>query len=159
MDFELKDLLDAIGPTASLIFAAWIFLSFLQARYSSAYDRYRGLIEKYRAGIDKTKERQSVLDQVILYRARVEQMRRATNIGVIAAIFLIATLVAAGLHVITGELPVFKYLSAACAFIGLILVAAAATYVLRENSSIREGMESEPSDVPDLDRRLHSQED
>ncbi len=27
--FELKDLLSAVGPTASLIFAAWIFLSFL----------------------------------------------------------------------------------------------------------------------------------
>jgi hypothetical protein len=86
MDFELKDLLDAIGPSASLIFAAWIFLTFLQARYTSAYDRYRGLIEKYRAGVDDKTEKHNVADQVLLYRSRVEQMRRATNVGVVAAI-------------------------------------------------------------------------
>jgi hypothetical protein len=34
--FELKDVREAIGPTASLLFAAWIFLSFLRERYVAA---------------------------------------------------------------------------------------------------------------------------
>src|SRR5436305_1444599 len=36
VQFDLKDLLQAIGPTASLVFAAWIFLSFLESRYVAA---------------------------------------------------------------------------------------------------------------------------
>ena len=52
MDFELKDLLEAIGPNATLIFAAWIFLSFLQQRYTAAYDRYRALVPRQRGQYD-----------------------------------------------------------------------------------------------------------
>jgi hypothetical protein len=50
MDFELKDVLGAIGPSASIVFAAWIFMGFLQQRYTAAYERYRSLIEDYRNG-------------------------------------------------------------------------------------------------------------
>jgi hypothetical protein len=50
MEFKLKDVLDAVGPTASLIFAAWIYLSFLQQRYSSGYQNYRDLVSMYRDG-------------------------------------------------------------------------------------------------------------
>jgi hypothetical protein len=50
MPFQLSDVLKAIGPTASIIFAAWIFLSFLQTRYDSAVERYRGLLASYRDG-------------------------------------------------------------------------------------------------------------
>ena len=32
MNFELSDVLKAIGPAASIIFAAWIFTGFLQQR-------------------------------------------------------------------------------------------------------------------------------
>jgi hypothetical protein len=84
--------------------------------------------------------------RALLYRSRVEQMRRSMNVGVIAAIFLIATLIS----VISGKLPVFKYVSACSAVVGLFLVAAAATYVLRENSSIKQVMEEEPEDQPEL---------
>jgi hypothetical protein len=50
MTFELKDILTAIGPNASIVFAAWIFMGFLQQRYSVALERYRSLIEQCRVG-------------------------------------------------------------------------------------------------------------
>jgi hypothetical protein len=155
MDFELKDFLEALGPTASLIFAAWIFLSFLQSRYTAAYERYRSLISEYREGLEDDKRRRNIRDEILLYKQRVEQMRRATNIGVIAAILLISTLVTAGLNVMLGELPVLKYMSSLCALAGLVLVAVAAAYVIRENTLIQRAVEQEPADVGDIDKRVH----
>ena len=48
MDFELKEVLNTAGPTATLVFASWIFLTYLNQRYISAYYRYRSLISEYR---------------------------------------------------------------------------------------------------------------
>jgi hypothetical protein len=79
-DFELKDLLQAIGPSASLIFAAWIFLSFLQSRYSSAYEHYRQLIAELRTHREQDRRLQSLCRQILAYKRRCEQMRWATNI-------------------------------------------------------------------------------
>jgi hypothetical protein len=149
MDFELKDVLDAVGPTASLIFAAWIFLSFLQQRYVAAYENYRKLIAEYR-GLGGSHERRASLgEQIVQYKARCELMRKATNVGVCAAILLIMALVAGALHVMF-ELQLLKYASAAFALLGLLTVAAAAVFVLRENTGIRATMDSDLSDLHDL---------
>jgi hypothetical protein len=154
MTFELKDFLEALGPSASLIFAAWIFLSFLQERYTSAYDRYRSMIDGYRHASDDDPHRSSIRRQIVLYRTRCEQMRRATNLGVIAAIALIASVIAAGVDVMLGGTGALKYVSSLAALLGLALVIAAATYVLRENRAIREAMDEEPADVPELSRDI-----
>jgi hypothetical protein len=84
LEFQLKDLLQAVGPTASLIFAAWIFLSFLQSRYTSAYERYRSLLQEFRTHEAKDRRRETLQDQILEYKRRCEQMKTATNIGVIA---------------------------------------------------------------------------
>jgi hypothetical protein len=47
-DFELKEVMDAVGPSAALAFAAWLFLQLLQQRYSAAYSRYRELVNSFR---------------------------------------------------------------------------------------------------------------
>jgi hypothetical protein len=80
-EFDLKDLLEAVGPTASLIFAAWIFLTFLQARYTAAYERFRALIAELRSHRGQDQRRTSLRQQILLYKRRCEQMRLATNIG------------------------------------------------------------------------------
>jgi hypothetical protein len=92
-DFDLKDLLQAVGPTASLIFAAWIFLSYLQARYTAAYQLYRSLIAEFRSHHEPDERRASLHAQIREYRRRCELMRRATNIGVASAIVLISALI------------------------------------------------------------------
>src|SRR3954470_17003472 len=101
MYFKSKDFLEAIGPSASLIFASWIFLSFLQTRYTAAYERYRSLIDERRQNLtqkpdegvtDEDRHQRSLGGQIGLYRRRCEHMRLATNIGVIAAMLLIITI-------------------------------------------------------------------
>ncbi|MDB6088009.1 MAG: conserved rane protein of unknown function [Gammaproteobacteria bacterium] len=148
--FQLKDLLQAVGPTASLIFAAWIFLNFLQSRYTAAYDRYRALIAEYRVHREQDRRRQSLRDQILEYKRRCEQMRKATHLGVLAAIVLISALIFAALDTIYDQLSLLKYLSATCAVGGLLLVIWAATYVIVENSRLQLIIDSDLSDVPDL---------
>jgi Mn2+/Fe2+ NRAMP family transporter len=148
--FELKDLLQALGPTASLIFAAWIFLSFLQTRYTAAYERYRALIDEFRQHGNRDRRRESLHEQILEYKLRCEQMRRATNLGVIAAIALIAVLFFSALNVMNPNLAVLKYLVAACALAGLLLVIWAAAIVIKENSRLQLIIDSDLSDVAEL---------
>jgi len=149
MAFQAKDVLDALGPNATLIFAAWIFLSFLQQRYSSAYGRYRELIAEYREHGEHDYRRTSLSEQILQYKRRCELMRLATNIGVVSAIFLIAGLVAAALGAIF-DAPLFKYGTAFGSVVGLLLVIAAAAVVLVENTRIQGAIESDISDIEDL---------
>jgi uncharacterized protein DUF2721 len=151
--FELEDLLKAVGPTASLIFAAWIFLTYLQARYSSAYEHYRELIAELRQHREHDYRRTSLEDQIIEYKLRCEQMRRATDIGVMSAILLISALVFAALGTMFPTLSFWKYLTAACAIVGLLLVVWAAAFVIIENRGLQRILDEDLSDNPDLAKR------
>jgi Protein of unknown function (DUF2721) len=151
--FDLQDLLQAVGPTASLIFAAWIFLTFLQSRYSASYDRYRALIAEFRTHNEHDRRRESLGQQILAYKRRCEQMRMATNIGVISAIVLISALIFAAVGTMYDTASLWKYLTAACAIIGLLLVIWAASYVILENRAIQQLLEEDLSDVPDLRER------
>src|SRR3954471_7606792 len=131
MQFTMKDLLQAIGPSASLIFASWIFLSFLQTRYTAAYERYRQLIQERREQLHGDGEEPgggdrrhagSIRDQIELYRRRCEQMRLATNIGVAAAVLLIVTILCGGMQVVMPHAALLSYVGALGAFLGLALL-------------------------------------
>ncbi len=148
--FPLKDLLQAVGPTASLIFAAWIFLSFLQQRYMGAYEHYRQLLAEFRSHEQRDRRRDSLGEQILEYKRRCEQMRWATQIGVLAAIFLISSIVFAALSSMEPQFTATKYLCAACAIVGLLMVIWAAILVLMENARLQVIIDSDLSDVPDL---------
>lgn len=149
-DFDLKDLLQAVGPTASLIFAAWIFLTFLQARYTAAYEHYRALIAELRTHGEQDRRRDSLRDQILRYKRRCEQMRLATNIGVTSAILLISALIFAALGTLYDTISAWKYLTACCAIAGLLLVIWAAALVILENYGLQRILESDLSDLPEL---------
>ena len=150
MEFEFKDVLEAVGPTASLIFASWIFLTFLQSRYTAAYERYRQLIQEVREHDNPgDRHQQSVARQVRLYKLRCEQMRKATNIGVMAAMLLICAVVSGGLQVIFPDASAIKYFETFAAIAGLLLVLLAASFVVRENTLIQRAIDDEISDLPD----------
>jgi Protein of unknown function (DUF2721) len=150
MDFKLKDVLEAIGPTASLIFAAWIFLTFLQQRYSAAYERYRSLIQEYRSDHLNEPRRASIKSQILLYKRRCQHMKLATNLGAYAAICLILTLICGALNAMVETLDFLKYVGTASALLGLLLVIAAAILVITENTLIQRAIDSELSDIPGL---------
>jgi hypothetical protein len=154
-DFDLKDFLQAVGPTASLIFAAWIFLTFLQARYSAAYERYRALIAEFREHPNRDKRRESLRGQILEYKRRCEQMRLATNIGVFSAIVLISALVLAAFGTMYDQVSALKYLTACCAIVGLLLVIWAAVLVIVENSRLQLILDSDLSDIEESVRGEH----
>jgi hypothetical protein len=153
--FSLRELLETMGPTSSLIFAAWIFLTFLQQRYTAAFDRYRALVHEFREH-DRTDERRTArLKQLVaLYKHRCDQMRVATNRGVLSAMMLIGCVIVGALQVcLQYAVPAaenLKYVAAVLGIGGLAMVIASAFMVIRENTSLREAIEGELTDVDDL---------
>jgi len=85
MDFQLSDVLKAIGPTASIIFAAWIFLSFLQSRCDAALTRYRDLLGEYRKGEDAERAA-SAKREIEVYARRCTIMSWAVTLGLVSAL-------------------------------------------------------------------------
>jgi hypothetical protein len=149
MDFQLKDVLGAIGPNASMIFASWIFMTFLQTRYSGAYDRYRALIDSYRDGVEGPRK-EIIRNEIAVYRRRVDTMRHATNLGMYAAMLLISALIIGALDAVFGHPPAFKYIGTVLSIGGLLLVIWSATKVVHENTLIKQTIGSEVKDIPEL---------
>ena len=128
----------------------WIFLGFLEQRYVAAYERFRKLVEEYRANQSSETRHHNLRDQIRLYRVRCDQMRTATNLGIIAAILLLTTLLCGALEAVFGGIAPIKYLGTACAIIGLLLVIVAAVYVIQENTLIKQMLGSEIADLNDV---------
>jgi hypothetical protein len=147
---HIAQILKALGPAASIIFAAWIFMGFLQQRYDAALARYRGMVERYRVDDASSERRDNMRDQIRLYRRRCAMMNVASIIGLTSAILLILTL-------ITGELSMLgvrflTYVSASTALAGFILVIVAAGITIAEGIIIRRQLDAELLDVADLAR-------
>jgi len=149
MDFELKKVLEAVGPNAGLVFASWMFMQLLQGRYTAAYTRYRELINNFRQGIDG-KRKDTVREEIRLYRTRVDYMRRALDVGLYAAILLIATLIVGALDAIFGSPPFLKYVGTFTTLAGLGAIIWSAALVLAENRLFKMPLDHEMEDIPEL---------
>ena len=153
MNFEMKDVLEAVGPPASLIFAAWIFLSFLGQRYTAAYERFRSLAEEYRQDRDgraNAARHRQVGKEIALYRRRCDLMRWATTSGLISAMLFLGTILCGLSDVVFGGSQWVAALGALLAAVGLVLVIVAAGIVFAENVAIRHALNQEVEDLPDL---------
>jgi hypothetical protein len=146
-DFDLARLLQTIGPTASLLFAAWIFLQYLNQRYIESVSRLRDLAENLRAGDPNERRLKSLRAQLEIYPHRCELMRKATNLGLLAAMLLTATLVMGALVTISPAFEVLSPVGVVCAVAGLVLVMVAAAMVMRENGLIARALDSETMDL------------
>lgn len=69
MNLDLSKVLTTVGPAASIIFAAWIFVAFLQTRYDAAVERYRDLIEKFRTSDLSGSRKANMRDEIITTNA------------------------------------------------------------------------------------------
>lgn len=150
MNLDLAKVLTTIGPAASIIFAAWIFVAFLQTRYDAAVERYRDLIEKLRTSDLSGTRRANTRDEILNYKRRCELMNRATGCGLVSAALLISTMILGGLSIIFQDSLVLKLLSLGSALLGLLLVIAGAVIVIMEGRIIRRQIYSELLDIPDL---------
>jgi hypothetical protein len=84
-------------------------------------------------------------------------MRSATNIGVTSAILLIGALISGALGTMYDTASLWKYLTALCAIVGLLLVVWAAVLVIAENHTVQQLMEVDMSDLPELGERTHDE--
>lgn len=150
MGLDLANVLKVIGPAASLIFAAWIFVGFLQTRYDAAVDRYGEMIEKYRGGEGSGARKANMADEIVHYKRRCILMSRAIGCGLVSAILLIFTLVCGGIALAFPALPGLKFISAGSAMLGMLLVIAGTVIVILEGRIIYRQIDSELLDVPDL---------
>jgi len=150
MNLDLAKLLTTVGPAASIIFAAWIFVAFLQTRYDAAVERYRDLIEKFRTSELSGTRRANMRDEILLYRRRCELMNRATGCGLVSAMLLISTMIFGGLAIVFQDVAFLKLLSMTTALLGLLLVILGAGLVIVEGRIIRRQIRSELLDIPDL---------
>ena len=150
MNFDLAKVLTTVGPAASIIFAAWIFVAFLQTRYDAAVDRYRELIEKFRTAEHSVSREANMRDEILHYKRRCELMNRATGYGLVSAMLLISTMIFGGLAIVLPDLALLKLLCMATALLGLLLVIVGAGIVLMDGRIIRRQIHDELLDIPAL---------
>lgn len=153
MSFDLSDILKAIGPNASIIFAAWIFMGFLQQRYDAAVARYLAAISDFRSAEHAPDRRDNVREQIVLFKRRCQLMNYACFAGLASAILFLLTMIAGGLEVITPGNALLTIAGTGATFGGFALVIAATILVLIEASYTRRQFDAELLDVPDLARR------
>jgi hypothetical protein len=147
---QLGEVLKAIGPNASIVFAAWIFMGFLQQRNDAAIDRYRQAVGDYRSNKHDLTRSDNLRSQVLAYRRRCRLMSRATFVGLIAAILLISSLIFGALDVILPNTALIAICGIATAMGGFVLVIIAAFIVIAEGRIVKRQIDDELRDVPDL---------
>jgi uncharacterized membrane protein YraQ (UPF0718 family) len=147
---QLGEVLKAVGPNASIIFAAWIFMGFLQQRYDNATDRYREAVADYRSNEHEDDRAGNLKDQILMYRRRCLLMEWATLVGLVAAILLIAALIFGALDVIIPKNPIISVAGTASAIAGFVLVIVSAAMVIAEGRVVHRQLDDELRDVPDL---------
>lgn len=154
---QLADVLKAVGPNASIIFAAWIFMGFLQQRYDSAIDRYRVSVGDYRSHDHEDERTGNLREQVLLLRRRCRLMGWSVLIGLAAAILLIMSLIFGALDVIVPNTPPITMGGIATALAGFLLVIVAAALVIAEGRIVGRQIDDELRDVGDLAQRIGTQ--
>jgi hypothetical protein len=150
MHIDLSNILKIIGPAASIIFAAWIFMGFLQQRYDSAVSQYREIIREYRTGELTDERRGNIKDLVLTYRRRCTLMMRANLCGLVSAVLFILTLIAAEVSLAIPGLALLQVASAGGAAVGFAAVIVATVFVIMEGLVTQRQLDSELLDIPDL---------
>lgn len=148
--FELGDVLKGIGPSASIVFAAWIFMTFLQQRYDGAIDRYRAAVGDYRSNDHDGDRAGNLKGQILTYQHRCRLMSWAKLIGLVAAILLIAALIFGTIDVIVSKVALVVAAGAAAATVGFLLVIVAVIVVIIEERIVYRQLDDELRDIPDL---------
>lgn len=151
---QLGNFLKAVGPNAAIVFAAWIFMGFLQQRYDSAVDRFRTAVGDFRSHGHEKDRSGNLKDQILVYRRRCQLMGWATLVGLASAILLIATLIFGGIDVILPHQPWVAAGGIAASFLGFALVIVAAAIVIVEGSTIDRQLDDELRDVTELAQKL-----
>lgn len=143
-----------IRPAASILFAAWIFIGFLQQRYDAAIERYRACIAEFR-GSDMSNERRcNFQEQVLIYRPRCKLISYSSMTGLVLAIVLLLALISGELSIVSPAIDGLKYVGAVAAMLGFVLIIVAAVLVIVESTITHRQIASELMDTPELARSV-----
>jgi len=157
MTSELSNVLKAVGPAASIIFAAWIFMGFVQQRYDAAINRYRQAISDFRTHQHPPDRHDNIREQVLVYKRRCELMNYACLTGLVSAMFFLLTLVAGELDALFPNIALLAVTGSVSALGGFLLVIAGAILVIIESSYAQRQLDAELLDVPELARKTGQQ--
>lgn len=141
VDFTLKKMMEAVGPSAALAFASWRLLQLLEQRHDAAYTRYRELVQAFREGA-AGKRLDLSEDEIGICRKRLMHMLDATNIGMMAAFLLLLSLTISTLDAVF-KADWLKLFGAPSNMLRLLLVIPAALLVLMDNMLTKKRLEAE----------------
>ncbi|XYJ12005.1 hypothetical protein ACSUZJ_08445 [Telluria sp. B2] len=128
MDFKLKKMMEMVGPSAALAYAAWRLMQLLEQRHDAACTRYRELVEAFRQG---------AAGDIGLCRTRTMHVLNATNIGMMAAFLLLLSLTISTLDAVF-KADWLKLFGAPLNMLRLLLVIPAAILVIVDNTMTRK---------------------
>lgn len=152
MNLELKDMASTAGATVGLVIATSIFLQLLTTKYIAIYDKYRVLTGEYRAGNPADPRRASLREQIAIYHKRCHRIRRASSWLIYGEFSFLGTILFACLTIVFPQVGFIKVAGACTMMVGLIAVGVGAAYELSENEISNLEVESELSDLPDLEK-------
>ena len=147
---KLDDVLKELGPNAAIVFASWIFMGFLQARYDNAIMRYREAIGEFRDSDQANQRAAPLKEQILMYRHRCKMMGWATLVGLLAAILLIAAILLAAVDVLVPGLEFVRLVGIASSLLGFALLIVSACLVIAEGRIVHRQLDNELRDIEDL---------
>lgn len=133
VDCKVKQVFEAVGPSAALVFAAWQFLHLLERRHAAVRAHYRGLVDAFGKLLEKNDG---------LSRGGATPMRCATRIGMTAAFLLLLSLMISTLDAV-ARADWLKLFGAPAGMLRLLLVIPAAILLIMESTVGRK-----PSPLP-----------
>lgn len=125
VDCKVKNVFEAVGASAALVFAAWQFLQLLERRREAARTRYRSLVDAFRAIVKEQNGK------------RAASIRCATRIGVTAAFLLLLSLMIGTLDAVF-KADWLKLFGTPASILRLLLVIPAAILLIMENTLARK---------------------
>jgi hypothetical protein len=140
VEVDLKDVLNAAGPTATLLFASWIFLGYLNSRLSDSQKRFN----------DHDARHKSIYDQIKQNRKRCDLLFLATNDALRGAYFMFATIATGIISIATQQPPWLCIFNLCCALSGLVFLVLSVGKALAENKLLHQSITSEVADVPEF---------
>ncbi|MFL5328715.1 MAG: DUF2721 domain-containing protein [Gemmataceae bacterium] len=155
-DIDLAQLASVAGATVGLVVATAILLSWLTARYSPNFDRYRALCEEFRRG-PHGERRDNVREEIFLFQKRLHWINRGSCILCVALLCSLVGIVCATLSILIRDQPIIIIGGLGSLFLSLVLFGLAIMVVLVENRLDLQAITNEAQDLHVSEDEPHQQ--
>jgi Protein of unknown function (DUF2721) len=150
-DVDLPQLASVAGATVGLVIATAILLSWLTARYTPNFDKYRALCREFRDG-PEGERRNGVRDQIVLFQRRLHLINWGSSVLCVALLCSLVGIVCSTLSTMFHGKPAVIVIGLSGLFLAFVLFAIAIILVLLENRFDLRTIAHETQDL-DLDKQ------